>query len=93
MLKGITTSGFAFEIEDKALDSWELLEALVDVDNGHYSATVRVARLLLDKAQLDRLKEHCRDSETGIVSQNKMFAELADILKGTGSDDEKAKNV
>ncbi len=93
MLKGKTTSGFEFEIKDEAFDNWELLEALADVDNGHYSATVRVTRQLLDKAQLDRLKEHCRDKETGRVSKNKMFAEIADILKGAGTDDEKEKNV
>lgn len=93
MLKGKTTSGFAFEIKDDALGDWELLEALADVDDGKHSAVVKVARQLLDKAQLDRLKEHCRDGKTGRVSQNKMFSELADILKGTGAEDEKAKNA
>lgn len=34
MLKGITKSGFDYEIEDKALDNWELLESLVAIDEG-----------------------------------------------------------
>ena len=49
MLKGITKSGFEYEVEDKALDSWELLESLVEVDEGNVGAIVKVARQLLDK--------------------------------------------
>lgn len=93
MLKGITKSGFEYEVEDKALDSWELLESLVEVDEGNVGAIVKVARQLLSKAQLDSLKEHCRDIDTGIVSRNKMLAEIADILKGEGSEGDKTKNA
>ena len=93
MLKGITKSGFEYEVEDKALDSWELLESLVEVDEGNVGAIVKVARQLLSKAQLDSLKEHCRDIGTGIVSRNKMLAEIADILKGEGSEGDKTKNA
>ena len=38
MLKGITKSGFDYEIEDKALDNWELLESLVAIDEGDTAA-------------------------------------------------------
>ena len=53
MLKGITKSGFDYEIEDKALDNWELLESLVAIDEGDTAAVVKVARQLLSKAQLE----------------------------------------
>ena len=76
MLKGITKSGFEYEVEDKALDSWELLESLVEVDEGNVGAIVKVARQLLDKRQLDKLKNHCKDPDTSCVSKNKMFIEL-----------------
>lgn len=93
MLKGITKSGFDYEIEDKALDNWELLESLVAIDEGDTAAVIKVARQLLSKAQLGSLKEHCRDKDTGIVSRNKMLAEIADILKGEGSEGDKTKNA
>lgn len=93
MLKGITKSGFDYEIEDKALDNWELLESLVEVDEGNVGAIVKVARQLLDKRQLDKLKNHCKDPDTGCVSKNKMFIELADILGGKGSEGDKTKNA
>lgn len=93
MLKGITKSGFDYEIEDKALDNWELLESLVAIDEGDTAAVIKVARQLLSKAQLDSLKEYCRDKDTGIVSRNKMLVEIADILKGEGSEGDKTKNA
>lgn len=93
MLKGKTSTGFEYEIADEALGDWEVTEALVDIDDGKYSAAVKVLRLLLGKDQMKRLKEHRRDKETGRISQSAMFEELADILKGSGSEDEKAKNA
>lgn len=91
MLKGKTTSGFEFVIEDDVFDNWELSEAIVDTDNGQPFAVVNLARQLLGQEQLDKLKEHCRES--GKVSKRKMYGEILDMLKGTGSKDEKAKNV
>lgn len=49
MLKGITKSGFDYEIEDKALDNWELLESLVAIDEGDTAAVIKVARQLLSR--------------------------------------------
>ncbi len=92
MLKGKTSSGFEYELSDEALNDWEVLEALTDIDEGHYSGTVRVLRGLLGDEQLKALKEHCR-GEDGRITQTGMFSELADILKGSGAEDEKEKNV
>jgi hypothetical protein len=54
---------------------------------------VKVLRLLLGADQAKKLKEHCRDKESGRVTQKAMFSELADILKGSDSEDEKEKNA
>lgn len=34
MVKGITESGFEFELDEEILDDYELLESLCDIDNG-----------------------------------------------------------
>ena len=34
MITGKTERGFEFQIEEEALDDMELLDALVDIDNG-----------------------------------------------------------
>ena len=92
-IRGKTASGFEFTIAESALDDWEVLEAIVDIGSGHYSAAVRVLKLLLGEKQTGSLKEHCRDKETGRVPKNAMFRELSDILSLSGRDTDKSKNV
>ena len=93
MLKGKTSTGFEYEISDDALGDWEITEALVDIDDGKYSAAVKVIRLLLGADQAKKLKEHCRDKESGRVTQKAMFSELADILSSSNSEGDKSKNA
>ena len=47
MVKGITESGFEFELDEEILDDYELLESLCDIDNGDASKITTVARQLL----------------------------------------------
>lgn len=35
MIKGKTSTGFAFELNDDVLDDWELVDALRSVDKGN----------------------------------------------------------
>lgn len=85
-----TASGFEFEINKAALDDWELLEDLVDLEtNG--SKMVSVLRRLLGNEGAQRLKEHCRD-ENGIVPKTKVTEELGEILNLLGEQNNKAKN-
>lgn len=93
-IRGKTASGFEFTIEESALDDWEVLEAIVDISSGHYSAAVRVLKLLLGEEQTALLKKHCRNMKTGRVPKNAMFRELSDILSLSGSDrNDRSKNV
>jgi len=97
-INGKTTSGFEFFIDEKALDDWEVLEALVDIDSGHFGAAVRVLKLLLGEKQVKELKEHCRDKQTGRVPRDAMFSELSEILKvkstkNKDTESEKLKNA
>lgn len=82
-----TSSGFEYQIADGALDDWEVLEALVDIENGHYSAAVKILKLLLGDEQAKQLKEYCRDKKTGRVPKGKMFTELSDILSPKSEED------
>lgn len=84
-----TTSGFEFELAPEALDNWELLEDLVDLETSS-AKIVPVCRRLLGKEGVQRLKEHCRD-ENGKVSASAMQDEVADILAKLG-EDSKGKN-
>ena len=79
MLKGTTKSGFKFEVEDKRLNNYELLEAISDVEDSPL-ALPRVIKLLLGDSKAKALKNHVRDDE-GFVSADKLSAEIMEIFE------------
>lgn len=81
-----TASGFEFEISSGALDNWELLEDLVDLETSS-AKIVPVCRRLLGKEGTQRLKEHCRD-ENGKVSIVAMQNEIGEIFTLLGEDND-----
>lgn len=80
-MKGKTESGFAYELPDDAMDNYELLEALTDIEKGDARKIVDAVGLLLGEEQKKALKEHLREKD-GRVSTRAMWQEVTDILKG-----------
>ena len=78
-MRGKTTSGFEYELDEAALDDYELLEDLCELDEGDTSKTISVLNRLLGKEQKDRLKEHLR-SKNGRVPASKMMNEMGEIF-------------
>ena len=85
-MKGKTTSGFSFDVEDVKLDDFELLEDLVLVDEGHPGKVVSVLKRLLGNEQYQNLKEHVRKDD-GVVHSTDMGVALKEIFEAL-----KAKN-
>ena len=82
MIKGNTSTGFEYEIDETKLDDWELLESFNRIDKGETGIFVDVANMLLGGEQMERLKEHVKKSE-GRVSISGMIAELSSIFEET----------
>lgn len=82
MIKGTTKSGFQFEIQEEIFDDYELLETLVDADNGDNMAIFQAIDMILDGTQKDLMKEHVRN-EKGRVPASAMVQELMDIMEAT----------
>lgn len=80
MLSGVTESGFAFTLDEAALDDYELLEALAGIDRGEMWSIIDVVNRLLGKEQGKALKDHVR-TETGRVSTKALIGEITSILK------------
>ncbi|WP_448861696.1 hypothetical protein [Dorea sp.] len=80
MITGTTESGFTYEIPEEALDDYELFEDLCAVDNGEVGKITKVARGYLGNDQMQRLKDHVRNKETGRVSLKKMVEEITNIM-------------
>ena len=95
MIKGITKSGFAYEVEVTALDDMRIVDAMalaVDekADNSdRLAANSLASELILGRAQRARLYEHIAARCDGRVPIAEFEAEFAEILSGAGKDAEK----
>ena len=63
MLKGKTSTGFEYELSDGALSDWEVLEELVNIDEGHYSAAVKLLTAVTGEAAGSRETRCLQSSE------------------------------
>lgn len=79
MITGKTSTGFEFQLEDEALDDYELLENLKKVDDGDTNVLIIVVDQLLGEEQKNRLKDHVR-TEKGRVSAKRLLEEVSEIF-------------
>lgn len=79
VLKGVTSTGFAYEIAKSRLDNYELLEAVAEVEENAIAVT-KVVLLLLGKEQKEKLMDHLRQ-EYGIVPVEAVTKEITEIMK------------
>ena len=79
MIAGKTSSGFVFEIDEHTLDSMELLDAIVAIDENLGNIS-KVVKMLLPKAQRKALYDHLR-TEHGNVPIMAVANEVAEIFQ------------
>lgn len=78
-MKGKTKSGFAYTLRDGFADDMELLELLVDIDDGNAAVLPKVLSRLLGDEQKRKLYDHCR-TEDGRVPMTVVAEEVAQIF-------------
>lgn len=78
-MKGKTKSGFAYTLRDGFADDMELLELLVEMDDGNASVLPKVLTRLLGEDQKKKLYDHCR-TEDGRVPMSAVAEEVAQIF-------------
>ena len=78
MIKGITESGFNFEVKEELADDFEFLELLGDFSENPLMAS-KLADKMLGREQKEVLKEHLR-GEDGRIKTSDMFRELTEII-------------
>lgn len=86
-IKGKTSSGFEFNLDEEALDDMEVLEWLIEMDNGDVAHLKDMLVRLLGDEQKKALYNHCR--KNGRVSAKAVLREVGEIFKESG---EQAKN-
>lgn len=77
-MENVTVSGFKFSIKEEALNDWEMMELLDEMDT-EPQRIVKVAKLLLGDELYHKLKEHC--TENGRVKTDKMMQEIFEIFE------------
>ncbi len=81
--KIITSQGAEYEIDENALDDYELFEALCEMDKGNMTSLPSVFEALLGadgkKALVRKLKE--RDGKASVTAMVAELAEIMDALK------------
>lgn len=82
MAKGVTKSGFAFEIKDEVMDDMELLDAICEVDSNPLFISPVLKKLLGDE-QRKALYDHIR-TEDGRVPVTAVSEAIADIFNSSG---------
>lgn len=79
MIKGVTKTGFTYELSKERLDNYEMLEAISELDENPL-VLPRVVNLLLGKEQAQKLKEHVRTKD-GLVPAETLSDELKAIFE------------
>lgn len=94
MVKGKTSTGFVFKLDDDVKDDMELLEYFARFDRGERDLMAIVISKLLGEEQKKRLYDHCRSKKTGRVSAQKVIMEAKEVLDAiNASEDEAVKNL
>lgn len=92
MRKGITKTGFPYELDEAAADDMRLVDALsvcMSEESDSFetiSAASRAAELLLGKAQKKALYDHIGKGHGGRVPSVELMNELEDIMSGSDAE-------
>lgn len=78
MIKGTTSSGFEYEIDEKKLDDMELLELFGSLEKNPFNLTVIIEKMF-GQEQKQALYDHLR-TEDGRVPYKAFEKELGEIL-------------
>lgn len=74
-----TKSGFKFDIKMDAMNDYELLEDLTEIDGGNYNKFPSACSKILGEKQYKALKEHCRNDK-GIVPIDALVLEFNEMM-------------
>lgn len=91
MLKGVTETGFTFEVLEDVKDDIEFLDAAVAADGGDLSALPGLLLHMLGPDGKKRLYDHCRNDK-GVASTKGVMREVKEIFEIIGKHDTDVKN-
>ncbi len=82
MVKGVTKSGFKFELDDEAMDDLEFVELLAESDMNP-SVIPQIVKTILGEKQYAELKEHLRNDK-GRIPMSAVDEALTEMFEAAG---------
>lgn len=83
MMKGKTSTGFEYEVDEDVFDDMELIDALADVTSGRDSLQISAAVLkIFGTEQRKKLYDHLRN-EHGRVPTEKIMDAITEIVESS----------
>lgn len=83
MIKGITKTGFSYELEDNVFDNMELVDTIAEATENDPVAVSRLVKLVLGTEQRKRLYDHLR-TEDGRVPTAAVIETVGEIFTSFG---------
>lgn len=87
IVKGTTSTGFAYEVKKAMLQNAEFLELFASVQDGENLKSFKLMEMALGKEQKEALYDHLRD-EDGMVPIEALNSEITEIFDELGKDSE-----
>lgn len=83
MINGKTSTGFEFQLREQCMDDMELLELMMEIQNGNPAALIPALKLLLGEEQRKRLYDHLRteDGRVPVKATAKAFVEICQAAR------------
>ena len=91
MIKGVTATGFAYELDPAALEDYYVIEQFGLAQKGDLLAFGVLLEKMLGAKQKTALLKHCED-ENGRAPVSKVSDEIASIYRYATEASKKAKN-
>ena len=89
MIKGVTSTGFEYEVDSEVMTDYEFLELLADVQSGGQNGMkiFALVRNTLGEEQKKRLCDHCR-AGNGRVPIDNVTNEITEIFNALSENPE-----
>ncbi len=84
--------GFTVQVDEAVADDAELLDSMVEADEGNPIAVSKLCTKLLAPAEKKKLYNHLRDETTKRVPVAKVVLAVVEIIQGLGRTEEDGKN-
>lgn len=83
MIKGKTSTGFNFNVDERVKDDWRIVDAIVDSESEDASVKLKATKTLVDLVlgkDKEKMIQHIMKKNNGFCSSEAMTSEVTEIF-------------